>query len=145
MGELPALCSWCARAHEGGPERCLVGVLLVCGGRDYADRERVWRVLDRTAERVEILAVRHGAARGADSLAGEWARERGYPVEARPADWYPARLGGRLDRGAGPRRNAEMLAEGGVVAVVAFPGDSGTANMVERARRAGLPVWEVAR
>ena len=48
-------------------------------------------------------------------------------------------------RAAGARRNGEMLAEGGVVAVVAFPGGSGTADMVRRARRAGLPVWEVAR
>ncbi len=27
-------------------------------------------------------------------------------------------------------------------AVVVFPGGSGTADMVERARKAGLPVWE---
>ncbi len=86
-------CSWCARTHTGGPERCLVGVLLVCGGRDYADRARVWQVLDRTARRVEITAVRHGAATGADSLAGEWAVARGYTPDPCPADWYPARLG----------------------------------------------------
>ena len=130
-------CSWCAREHDGGPERCLVGVLLVCGGRDYADRERVWRVLDRTARRVEILAVRHGDADGADRFAGEWARERGYSEQRRPADWASH------GKSAGPRRNLAMLAEGGVVAVVAFPGGSGTAHMVREAKRAGLPVWEV--
>lgn len=137
---LPDLCSWCAHRHDGGPERCLVGVLLVCGGRDYDDRARVWRVLDRVRVRVEIFAVRHGAAAGADSLAGEWARERGFVEQPFPADWYP---GGKFDRSAGARRNGEMLAAGGVVAAVAFPGGRGTANMVRRLREAGVPLWEV--
>ena len=61
-------CSWCARTHKPGPENCLSGVLLVCGGRRYGDGARVRAVLDRTAERVEILAVRHGDAFGADKL-----------------------------------------------------------------------------
>ncbi len=130
-------CPWCARTHDGGPESCLVGVLLVCGGRGYNDRERVWQVLDRTAKRVEILAVRHGAAKGADALAGEWARDRGYVEQPRPADWSTH------GRSAGPKRNASMLDEGGVVAVVAFPGGTGTEHMVTLARAAGLPVWDV--
>lgn len=130
--------------HEGGPERCMIGVVLVCGGRDYSDRERVFRVLDRVAQRVEISAIRHGAARGADALAGEWARARGIPEQPFPADW---RTHGKR---AGPLRNAAMLAEQGagtpdrvVVCGVAFPGGGGTADMVRRMVSAKLPVWGV--
>jgi len=35
-----------------------------------------------------------------------------------------------------------MLAEGEPDAVLAFPGGRGTADMVRRAKRAGVPVWE---
>ncbi len=138
-------CSWCARVHKPGPENCMAGVLLVCGGRSYGDAGRVCAVLDRVAERVEILAVRHGGASGADSLAGEWAEPNGYPVQVYPADW--AKHGAK----AGPLRNQAMIdahnpeiPTSRVVAVVAFPGGAGTADMVRRARAAGLPVWEVS-
>jgi len=123
----------------------MAGVLLVCGGRSYGDAGRVCAVLDRVAERVEILAVRHGGASGADSLAGEWAEPNGYPVQVYPADW--AKHGAK----AGPLRNQAMIdahnpeiPTSRVVAVVAFPGGAGTADMVRRARAAGLPVWEVS-
>ena len=122
----------------------MTGVLLVCGGRSYADAARLVRVLDRVAERVEILAVRHGGARGADMLAGAWAESNGYTVQVYPADWE--RHGAR----AGPIRNQAMLdahnpeiPTSRVVAVVAFPGGAGTADMVRRAKADRLPLWEV--
>lgn len=130
-------CSWCARQHKPGPEFCLTGVLLVCGGREFDHAERAFGILNRTAERVEITAVRHGGARGADSLAGLWATDHGYPEQVYPADWA------KLGKAAGPMRNQAMVDAGGVVAVVAFPGGPGTADTVRRARAAGLPVWEV--
>ena len=137
-------CAWCARQHKPGPEFCLTGALLVCGGRHFDSAERAFAVLNRTAERVEITAVRHGGARGADSLAGLWATEHGYPEQVYPADWA------RLGAGAGPIRNQAMVdahdpsvPSSRVVAVVAFPGGEGTADLVRRARAAGLPVWEV--
>lgn len=133
----PDRCPWCDRLHDGDPSHCMYGAVLVCGGRDYADRATVWRVLDRVADRVEVAAIRHGCARGADTLAGEWARERRVPEQRYPADW---RMHGK---GAGTRRNQTMLDAGGVACVVAFPGGAGTADMVRRARAAGLPVWVV--
>lgn len=121
----------------------LSGVLLVCGGRNYADRERVFAALDRVAERMDITALRHGDAWGADRLAHQWAIARGVASEPRPADWSRGKGSTALNRAAGPRRNAAMLAEGGVVAAVAFHGGAGTADMVGRCKNAGVPVWEV--
>lgn len=112
--------------------------VLVCGGRDYTDANRIWSVLDhylREADNFECLI--HGAAKGADSVAGEWAVARSVPVEAFPADWTG------LGQGAGPIRNAQMLREGKPTVVVAFPGGVGTRNMVDRAKRAGVPVLEI--
>jgi hypothetical protein len=108
--------------------------ILVCGGREFADRERLKTVLDSLGP---VSCVIHGSARGADALAHEWAFDRGVLVTPFPADWR------RHGRGAGPIRNGLMLSEGKPDLVVAFPGGKGTADMVRRAQRAGLPVMEV--
>ena len=76
----------------------------------------------------------HGAARGADSLAGEWASTRAVPVKIFPADWQTH------GRSAGHIRNAQMLREGKPDLVVAFPGGRGTADMVAKANAAGITV-----
>jgi hypothetical protein len=98
--------------------------LLVCGGRTYADRERLYYVLDAYHKKFGISVLIHGAARGADSLAAEWAHNRGVDSRSYPANWQ---LYGRR---AGFVRNAQMLEEGKPDDVIAFPGGKGTANDV---------------
>ena len=97
--------------------------VLITGGRDFADRQLLFETLDRLHAARGFTLVIHGAAKGADSLADEWAKERGIEVQARPADWK------KHGRAAGPIRNQEMLKENPQL-VVAFPGGKGTANMV---------------
>ena len=110
------------------------GRVLVCGGRDYAD----WGTLDSVLDLVNPAVVIHGAARGADSLAGRWAREmHGVTEEAFPADWD------KHGKSAGPIRNQRMLDDGKPDMVVAFPGGAGTADMVRRSRAAGILVLRV--
>ena len=108
--------------------------ILVCGRRDYDNQVRLWYVLDYYRPAVVI----HGAARGADTLAGEWAKARGVPVQEFPADWK------RYGNAAGPIRNQQMLREGKPDVVIAFPGGRGTANMIEQARCFGVPVVQVS-
>lgn len=111
--------------------------ILVCGGRDYADRERVNRTLARVHEKHGIAEIIQGAAAGADQLAAEWGWDVGVTVRSFPADWQTH------GRRAGPIRNQEMLNRSKPHAVIAFPGGRGTADMVARAKAAGVPVWEV--
>lgn len=108
--------------------------LLVCGGRDFSDTALLERILDDIHSKTPVTCLVHGAARGADTLAAQWAASRGVPALAFQADWE------RDGRAAGPLRNARMLEEGRPDSVVAFPGGRGTADMVARSRRAGLPV-----
>lgn len=111
--------------------------VLVCGGREYGDADRVYRVLDALeVERGRIGVVIHGGAPGADWLADCWGVDRGKGRERYTADWT------RGPRG-GPERNARMIREGRPDLVVAFPGGRGTADMVRRARAAGVEVVEV--
>ena len=114
--------------------------VIVCGGRAYSDRARVFSALDRLHAEKGIDCVIHGACpTGADRWADEWAKERGVAVEPHPADWI------RLGRWAGPCRNSEMI-DAKPDGVVAFPGGRGTADMVRRTEEpppigAGLKVW----
>jgi predicted Rossmann-fold nucleotide-binding protein len=107
--------------------------VLVCGGRHYADAAKVAQVLEALGP---IDCIIEGGATGADALANRWAKEHGVPCVTFGVDPlldgpWPA---------AGPRRNARMLREGRPDLVVAMPGDKGTADMVRRARRAGVKV-----
>ena len=109
--------------------------ILVCGGRTYSDRQKVYDTLDLLSP--PPITVIHGAARGADTLAADWAALRNVPAVWGLADWKA------YGRSAGPIRNQRMLNEGKPDLVVAFPGGRGTADMIKRARTAGVPVIEV--
>lgn len=121
--------------------------LLVCGGRDFRDERMLFEALDRVHAKRQITPLIHGAARGADTLAGEWAKARGVEVLPFPVlDWR--RTNGSLDKSAGPRRNRRMFAEGKPDGAVAFaPGpkgdDSGTADMARVCIDGGIKVWFV--
>jgi hypothetical protein len=111
--------------------------VIVCGGRDFADRDYLYQQLDAVHERRGIAAVIHGAARGADRLAGEWAQDRGVHAEPYPADWQ------NDGKAAGPIRNQRMLDIAAPDGVIAFSGGRGTADMVSRAQTAGVPVLDL--
>jgi hypothetical protein len=110
--------------------------VLVCGGRDFSDTVRVYRALDELKRHNVIDAVIEGDARGADRIAGYWARKNRIDNIKFPADWD------KDGRAAGPIRNERMLREGKPNLVLAFPGGKGTANMKRLAEQAGVPVVE---
>lgn len=108
--------------------------IIVCGGRDYADRDHVFRVLDKIHTLRGIAEVIQGEARGADYLAAQWAVNYGIPLTRCRAEWE------KHGKRAGPLRNRQMLTlkpDG----VVAFPGGAGTADMISAAQEAGIPVY----
>ena len=113
-------------------------IVLVCGGRAYADWSRARQVLDIVHRRYPISLLVHGAAMGADSIADSWAKDRGVQRRAFPMDYM--KWGGA----AGDIRNGQMLREARPNMVIAFPGGAGTANMIEKARAARVPVLRVA-
>lgn len=114
--------------------------ILVCGGRDYDDYAAVCKHLGQAYEAVDVTMVIQGGARGADALAARWANEHNIHCAWVPAIWRP---NGVFDKAAGPKRNRSMLTLGPDV-VYAFPGGSGTADMVRAAKFSGIPVKVVA-
>jgi hypothetical protein len=110
--------------------------IIVCGGRHYGDREHVFSTLDMLHELYGFTLVIHGAASGADTLAGEWARSRGVRERATPAEWD------KFGRAAGFWRNQKML-DMEPKLVVAFAGGKGTEGMKSIARDDDVRVLEV--
>lgn len=112
--------------------------VLVCGGRNYDNQDRVNAVLDRLHNDAGVDCLIEGGARGADHLGMTWAAHKGVPRERYDADWE------NQGSFAGPARNKRMLDEGKPDLVIAFPGGRGTADMVRKARKAGVQVVEIA-
>jgi hypothetical protein len=119
--------------------------IVVTGGRDYIDYARVAATLDGFHSRQGVIAVVHGGARGADTLAARWADAIAIPCLKVPARWNV--IGTR----AGPDRNVRMLelaylcakGTGHAVQVVAFPGGAGTRDCTAKAAKRGFPVMQI--
>lgn len=111
--------------------------VLVCGGRTYDDRTQLFDYLDNLDNDSKITLIIQGGARGADTLARQWAMERDRACATYNADWE------RFGKAAGHVRNYHMLIQSKPDLVVAFSGGKGTANMVKLARDNGYVVEEV--
>lgn len=126
--------------------------LLVCGSRDWGDKEIIHTVLEGFAARHDLKRVIAGGAPGADTLAFDWAYEKDIHWVF-PADWK------KYGKAAGPRRNQQMLDQGKPDMVLAFKdgfdykwawgvesaSGHGTEDMVLRAKNAGVPVYVIER
>lgn len=112
--------------------------VVVCGSRTWTDRKLI---RDRLADLPSGTEVITGAARGADTLADNYAREHGLNRVIFPANWTGD------GRAAGPMRNRRML-DMGPDLVIAFRADGesrGTDDMIEECRKRGIPVEVVTR
>lgn len=125
--------------------------ILVFGSRDWTDVGFLECALDYLHMVRGITCLIHGACHlgGADIMAGDWAKMMCIPVEEYPVD--TARDGPWP--GAGPIRNARMLADSNPEGGVMFPTDpanvsKGTAGMLRLCKnRKPMPlkVWDPTR
>ena len=119
--------------------------VLVCGGRDYDDWFKLHTVLDQIINHKEPYTIITGDAVGADWLARTWCKFNYFQGIEATYEGYPAkwRENGKFNPGAGHIRNQQMIDEGKPDLVVAFPGGTGTADMVKRAKKANIEVIEI--
>lgn len=109
--------------------------ILVCGCRHWRDEKRIYGVLENLHSKHGQFTLIHGAAKGADSMAADWAKENQLYSIAYPARWS------EHGRKAGPIRNAAMLHEHPDLCVAFWDGISaGTADMIRKAVRARVQV-----
>ena len=112
-------------------------LVAIAGGKDIADPGAIFRKLDQARAKHADLVLVHGGGPGVEKIAAQWAERNGvHQVVCKP-DWQ------RHGRAAPFRRNDELLnllPKG----IIAFPGNGITENLVDKARRMGIPVCRVA-
>jgi hypothetical protein len=105
------------------------------GGLDFNDHRRIWDVLDKVhAKHPDMVLLHGGSPKGAERVAACWADKRKVPQVAFKPDWA------RHAKAAPFKRNDQLL-ETLPIGVVVFPGSGISANLADKARKLGIPVW----
>ena len=106
--------------------------LIIAGGREFTDYNGMVKALDKLLIDTKEVTIVSGGARGADRLGERYAKERGYPVIMKLADWD------KLGKRAGYVRNEEMAKI--ATHLVAFHDgvSRGTAHMISLGRKYNL-------
>lgn len=111
--------------------------VLITGDRNWHDPGLAERIVSRLiAKHGPLLTIVHGDASGIDRSFAEAAEACGIKQEAHPAEWD------KYGRGAGPRRNAEMIALGAELCIAVhrdIARSLGTRDCARKAVVAGIP------
>lgn len=117
--------------------------VMVTGSRNWSNAQAIEDALEGQLVEHGAITVVHGAARGADSIADNWAKAKiaqgaKVKVESYPAEWN------KYGKSAGPKRNQQMVDLGATV-VLGFPiGQSvGTRHAMGAARKSGIRVIDL--
>ena len=107
-------------------------IAIICGGRDYADRNRVRAILDASISRLGVSAVITDDASPCGAMADEWASEHEFQrIRMKDFTGTPEHNRLMLDVSLGWKDRV----------MFAFPGAD--ANMVAQAKGAGIRVVEI--
>jgi len=105
------------------------------GGTDCNDVSRIWDALDKIrAKHPDMVLLHGGSPRGAERIAACWADSRKVAQVVFKPDWT-------RHRNAAPFKRNDQMLEALPIGVVAFPGSGISANLADKARKMGIPVW----
>ena len=105
------------------------------GGTDCNDHSLIWDALDKIrAKHPDMVLLHGGSPRGAERIAACWADNRKVPQVVFKPDWTK-------HRNAAPFKRNDQMLEALPIGVVAFPGSGISANLADKARKMGIPVW----
>ena len=107
--------------------------VVIAGSRDITDYDILLKAIKECP--FQITEVISGRARGVDTLGEKYAEDYGLKLHPFPADWK------RLRNAAGPIRNAQMADFADAVLCVWDGVSSGTKDMMNQARKRGLPLY----
>src|SRR5215831_4530883 len=110
--------------------------VALTGGLEYNDHRLIWEQLDRVhAKHPDMVLLHGGSPKGAELIAAKWATNRKVPQIAFKPDWT------KHAKAAPFKRNDAMLAVL-PIGVMAFPGTGIQANLADKAKKLGIPVWK---
>lgn len=104
--------------------------IAIVGSRNLRPYKQIERFLRSLPAGTTIVS---GGASGPDSIAVEYAQKIGLPTKVFPAEWE------KHGRAAGMIRNGLIVAEADEILAFHDGVSRGTANTIERAKKAGKP------
>jgi predicted Rossmann fold nucleotide-binding protein DprA/Smf involved in DNA uptake len=111
--------------------------VAVIGSRDFDDKQKMYSVLSPHLAKIKLIVS--GGARGADTLATNWAADFGVPYLVFPALWHDP-VTGEYDRGAGFRRNRDIVEHSDVIIAFWDGKSKGTNHSIQMAQEMGKTV-----
>lgn len=116
--------------------------IVITGGREHKVTPEEMMTFFRLFTEHGGTELHHGDARGVDRSIAAEARARGITVIDHPVSKSEWEEHGKI---AGFIRNTRMLSTPGVKLLIAFPGDNGTRNCVQRAKAMKIKVVYVVK
>ncbi|HEY1261758.1 MAG TPA: DUF2493 domain-containing protein [Stellaceae bacterium] len=108
------------------------------GGIECNDHLHIWEALDKIrAKHPDMVLLHGGSPRGAERIAACWANQRKVPQVVFKPDW-------NRHKNAAPFKRNDTMLEALPIGLVAFPGSGISANLADKARKLGIPVWRLA-
>ena len=109
--------------------------IALSGGTDYNDHQRIWDALDKVrAKHPDMVLLHGGSPRGAERIAACWADHRKVTQVVFKPDWAK-------HRNAAPFKRNDQMLEALPIGLIVFPGSGITANLADKARKMGIPLW----
>jgi hypothetical protein len=109
--------------------------IALTGGLEFNDHRAIWYTLDKVrAKHPDMVLLHGGSPKGAERIAACWANNRKVPQIAFKPNWT------RYAKAAPFKRNDQIL-DVLPIGVIVFPGSGISANLADKARRLGIPVW----
>jgi YspA, cpYpsA-related SLOG family len=106
------------------------------GGVDFNDHQAIWDWLDKVRTKHPDMVLLHGGSpKGAERIAARWADHRSVPQIVFKPDWA------RYAKAAPFKRNDQIL-DLLPIGVIVFPGSGISANLADKAKKLGIPVWK---
>jgi hypothetical protein len=110
--------------------------IALTGGLEFNDHQLIWERLDRVHGKHPDMVLLHGGSpKGAELIAAKWATQRKVPQIAFKPDWT------KHAKAAPFKRNDAMLVAL-PIGVMVFPGTGIQANLADKAKKLGIPVWK---
>jgi hypothetical protein len=111
-------------------------LIAFTGGPDFNDHRAIWDRLDKVhAKHPDMVLVHGGTPKGAERIATCWADKRKVPEIPFKPEWTK-------HRNAAPFKRNDRLLQIMPVGLIAFPGTGISENLVDKARKLGIPVWK---
>jgi hypothetical protein len=111
--------------------------IAFAGGADCNDHRRIWDALDKVRAKHSDMVLLHGTGpKGAERIAACWADNRKVPQVAFKPEWT-------RHKNAAPFKRNDTMLEALPIGVIVFPGSGIVENLVDKARKMGIPVWRI--